>query len=72
MLVETDRDLKIEQKFPMAVYLPGDVQPLRVKGRIASQMPATDGKLKRFNIGVEFLDLKDKDKSRLNTFFSRL
>lgn len=72
MLVEADCALEIEQKYPMAIYLPNEDIPIKFQGRIASRIPIPDEKLDRFDIGIEFLTLAENDKSRLNKFISCL
>ena len=72
MLVEADREFKIEQKYPMAIYLPQDSLPIKIQGRIASLIPIPDEKKNRYDIGIEFLNLSGKDKSKLNKLFSQL
>ena len=69
MLVESDREFHVEQRYPMAIYLPEDTHPIKFQGRIASQVPIKNN---RNDIGIEFLNLAAHDKSRLNKFISLL
>jgi Tfp pilus assembly protein PilZ len=70
MLVETDREFNIEQRYPMAIYLPEDNQPIKFQGRIASKIPKKNDQIYNYDIGIEFLNLALTDKSRLNKFLA--
>ena len=72
MLVETDRELKIEQRYPMALYLPKDSHPIKFQGRIASRIPKKNDQIYNYDIGIEFLNLAGSDKSKLNKFLALL
>jgi hypothetical protein len=72
MLVETNCALEIERRYPMAIYLPNENTPIKFQGRIASRIKIQEEKTKLFDIGIEFLNLEENDKSRLNSFFSCL
>ena len=72
MLVEADRAFQVEQRYPMAVYLPEDNHPIKFQGRIASQIPIKNDQTHNYDIGIEFLNLAVHDKSRLNKFLSLL
>jgi Tfp pilus assembly protein PilZ len=70
MLVETNRELKIEQRYPMVLFIPNENQPIKFRGRIASQIPL--GEPNRFDTGIEFLDLTEDDKLKLKRFIAYL
>ena len=72
MLVEADSSFEIEQKYPMAVFLPNQADPVTFRGRIASRIPVKDEKSGHFDIGVEFHNLTESDKLRLNNFITSL
>jgi len=72
MLVETEHEFQVEQRYPMAIYLPQDNQPIKFQGRIASQIPIKNDQMINYDIGIEFLNLAAHDKSRLNKFLSLL
>jgi Tfp pilus assembly protein PilZ len=72
MLVEADRAFQVEQRYPMAVYLPEDNHPIKFQGRIASQIPNKNNQKHNYDIGIEFLNLAAHDKSRLNKFLALL
>jgi Tfp pilus assembly protein PilZ len=71
MLVEIDQRLTVEQKLPMSISLPDDNKPLKFTGRIASCILISDYPSK-FGIGIEFLDMPERDISRLARFLSCL
>lgn len=68
MLVESASDFEPEQQYPMALYLPHNTQPIRFLGRIASRVPCG----RAFDIGVEFLQMKEADQLRLRSFIETL
>ncbi|MBI4684441.1 MAG: PilZ domain-containing protein [Nitrospirae bacterium] len=68
MLVEANCDFQSEQRYPMALYLPHNDQPIKFQGRIASKMPHDDV----FDIGIEFLEMKEADRARLQSFIETL
>jgi Tfp pilus assembly protein PilZ len=70
MLVETDHEFQVEQRYPMAIYL--DNHPIKFQGRIASQIPIKKDQMHNYDIGIEFLNLAAHDKTRLNKFISLL
>jgi len=72
MLVETDREFETEQRYPMAIYLTKDSQPIRFQGRIASKIPKKNDRKYNYDIGIEFLNLAATDRSRLNKFLAFL
>jgi c-di-GMP-binding flagellar brake protein YcgR len=72
MLVETNCELEIEDKYPMALYIPKEDLPIKFQGRIASKIAIPDEKLNHFDIGIEFLNLAENHRSRLNKFISCL
>lgn len=72
MLVGTDHKFSMEQRYPMAIYLPKDSQPIKFHGRIASKIPKENDQLYDYDIGVEFLNLAETDKSRINKFLALL
>lgn len=68
MLVELYHGIQVDKRFPMALFLPGEDLPIKFQGRIASCIEIPDEKSKRFDIGIEFLDMSEDDKSRLSEF----
>jgi len=72
MLVETDREFNVEQRYPMAICFPKDSEPIKFQGRIASKIPKKSDQVYDYDVGIEFLNLAATDKSRLNKFLSLL
>jgi hypothetical protein len=68
MLVETGGELERGGRYPAALYLPGSEHPVRFNGRVASKVPLKDG----FDVGIEFCDMSDDDRSRLTAFLETL
>jgi hypothetical protein len=71
MLVVTNCKLKVEQKYPLALFLPNESIPLSFNGRIASQIPIS-GRETSFDTGIEFYNLVDKQKTLLKRFIASL
>jgi hypothetical protein len=67
MLIELYNGIKIDKRFPMALFLPNENRPIKFQGRVASCIEILGRKLKH-DIGIEFVDMPENDKSRLNTF----
>jgi hypothetical protein len=68
MLVELHFDVQPERVFLMELSVPDDNPPMRFRGRIASRLPVSGGRLGRFDVGIEFLDMGLADKFRLSKF----
>ncbi len=69
MLIECPQDFEIESTIPMSLSLHDD-KLIKFTGRIAScRVIYCDGQ-KRYAIGIEFLDLTDKDREVLRTFIA--
>jgi Tfp pilus assembly protein PilZ len=70
MLIECPQDFEIEGTIPMSLSLHDD-KLVKFTGRVAScRVINCDGQ-KRYAIGIEFLDLTDKDREVLRTFIAR-
>jgi hypothetical protein len=72
MLIETEEELQLEGRFPMKLFLPDASPPIEFQGRIASCIKTPHEKTKGVDIGIEFLDMAENDKSRLNNFIKSL
>jgi hypothetical protein len=72
MLLELYDRLQVEKKFHMALFLPNETLPVRFRGRVASCVAVPDERSRRFNIGVEFLDMAAYDRSRVGEFLGRI
>ncbi|MCL4475596.1 MAG: PilZ domain-containing protein [Nitrospirae bacterium] len=72
MLVELHNGVQAEKKFPMALILPNEALPVRFQGRVASCIAIPNERSKRFDIGIEFLDMAEYDRSRVSKFLGLL
>jgi Tfp pilus assembly protein PilZ len=72
ILIETNIEFRIDERFPMELFLSNDNHPLKFQGRIASCIEIPDKKPKQYNIGVEFLDMAENDLSRLSEYTRNL
>ena len=67
MLIECLRNLEIESRIPMEMFIHDD-NPLKFVGRVASCRVIDKEGQKQYNIGIEFLDLTEKDREVLSSF----
>jgi hypothetical protein len=68
MLVETNHELSAKDIFPMELILPDDDKPIYFRGRaVSSQQVKTRG-VKHYRTGIEFVEMKQEDKTRLKAF----
>jgi hypothetical protein len=72
MLIETDHGVAVEGVTPMEVSLPDDGEPLRFSGRVVTLKEREDDLRRRREIGIEFLDMSDSDRTRLTRFLESL
>lgn len=72
MLIEADRPLEKEARYPMEISLDSG-SPLRIEGRVAfrEQAVAGDGPL-LWHLGIEFMDMSVEDRRRLDAFIQSL
>jgi c-di-GMP-binding flagellar brake protein YcgR len=68
MLMEGYNGIKLEWRAPMALFLPNENAPLKFRGRVASCIEIPGRRTKHYDIGVEFLDMPEDDRSRLSEF----
>ena len=68
MLIETIEKLPIERAFPMELILPEEPESIKFLGRVASVHDVKDQSPMRYEIGIEFLNMSDRDKDRLKQF----
>jgi hypothetical protein len=67
MLIECVQDLEVENRIPMEIFIHDDAT-VKFVGRVAScQVMDSDGQ-KQYRIGIEFLDLTEKDREILAAF----
>ena len=71
MLIQTDQALGIESMIPMGLSLKAD-SPVNFIGRVASCRVTEDTGQAQYEIGVEFKDLTDTDRTSLKTFIDYL
>jgi hypothetical protein len=67
MLIECLRNFEIESRIPMEMFIHED-NPLKFVGRVASSRVIDKEGQKQYNIGIEFLDLTEKDREILSSF----
>ncbi len=71
MLIETDMPIDLEERLPMEIFIDGK-DAIRFIGRIASCVEISDALPRHFDIGVEFLDMAEADRKRLERFIDTL
>jgi c-di-GMP-binding flagellar brake protein YcgR len=67
MLIESESPLEIEERIPMEIILPGDIH-IKFLGRIASSLKVSEVGTSRYNIGIEFIEMPEEDKKKLQEF----
>jgi hypothetical protein len=71
MLIETDHGVIVDGVCPMEVTLP-DGSLLRFSGRVVTLKESADEQRPRREIGIEFVNMPDPDKSRLTKYLDTL
>jgi hypothetical protein len=71
MLIETDHGVSIEGVTPMEVTLP-DGALLRFAGRVVTLKEREDDQRRRREIGIEFLEMSEADRTRLTRYLDSL
>ncbi len=71
LLLEADQPLQEESRLPMEVELSED-KSITFTGRIASCIPFKFEDAERYDIGIEFLDMSEKDRDILKEFIKLL
>lgn len=71
MLIQTELPLGIESRFPMGLSLHGD-NPVSLVGRVVTCQRMVKAGNTYYEIGVEFMDVAEKDKTQLKTFIDSL
>jgi len=70
MLIESIGALEIESRIPMELSIHAD-NPVEFVGRVAScQVIDKDGQ-KQYEIGIEFIDLTEKDRAKVASFIEQ-
>jgi Tfp pilus assembly protein PilZ len=67
MLIKSPHHLEVESRIPMDLSLQDD-NPIKFLGRVASCLKTDSDEGQRFDIGIEFLDLTDDDRTNLTVF----
>lgn len=67
MLIQTQRRFEVEGVYAIQI-LPPDDEPIRLRGRVASQFESSQGFLTRYDLGIEFVDVSESDRRRLHAF----
>jgi Tfp pilus assembly protein PilZ len=70
MLIECVRDLEIESRIPMELSIHAG-KPVEFMGRVASCRVIDKDGQKQYGIGIEFIDLTEKDKAVLLSFLEQ-
>lgn len=71
MLIDSSHFLKIEDKLHMKIHLPQD-KMIDFIGRVASCSEKDEGDQKRYDIGIEFIQMSEEHKEALNGFFENI
>jgi Tfp pilus assembly protein PilZ len=70
LLIESDHGFEPETRLHMDITIPGNA-PLSFTGRVASSTPSPDDP-HHVEIGIEFVDMREQDRTRLKEFIRRL
>jgi c-di-GMP-binding flagellar brake protein YcgR len=71
MLIESENILVPGNTLPLEIVLAED-KSIKVSGKVISCSRTKDNKIERYDIGMEFLDMTEKDKNILNEFLRLL
>jgi PilZ domain len=71
MLIGSDHPLDIDNKYPMEITIAED-RAIRFTGRVASCILVKKGDRERYDIGIEFLDLSERNRGLLYGFIRLL
>ena len=72
MLIETMEEFPVEAKFPMEIMFPSESEQVMFLCRVASCMLIENKSSKYFDVGIEFIDVQDKDRITLEKFISSI
>lgn len=70
MLIDSARDLAPDTRLHMEITLPGNAR-IDFVGRVASRVPSPE-RTGHFEVGIEFMNMPERDKIRLKEFIRRL
>lgn len=69
--IESGHLLELKSKLQMEMTLPENV-PISFTGRVTCCVPEEDDKGMRHNIGIEFIEMSEHDRTKLKKFIYRL
>ena len=72
MLIESKKELHIEDRFPMEMSFSEDIIPIKFLGRTAYCMEIPGKTPKLYDTGIEFIEMNEKDRKRLKDFIDIL
>jgi c-di-GMP-binding flagellar brake protein YcgR len=72
MLIETKQRMDIDLKYSMEINFPEGEQSIKLLGRIASCLEIPETSPKRYDVGIEFIEISEKDSSKLKEFIDFL
>ena len=72
MLIESKEELDFEDTFLMEMSLPEDINPIKFRGKTAYCREIQDTTPKRYDTGIEFIEMNEKDSARLKEFIDIL
>jgi hypothetical protein len=67
MLISSESPLEIKDRIPMEILLPGDTK-IQFLGRIASCLMVHEEDAPRYDVGIEFVEIAEEDKKKLQRF----
>lgn len=67
MLVESEQPIEKEQTFPMEIAFTED-KAIKCSGRVASCNEIPHGEMQHYQIGIEFLDISERNRAVLHEF----
>jgi len=72
MLIESKEELDLEGRFSMEMSFSEDVNPIKFLGRTAYCVEIPGNTPKRYDTGIEFIEMNEKDRARLKEFIDIL
>jgi c-di-GMP-binding flagellar brake protein YcgR len=72
MLIESKEELDLEGRFSMEMSFSEDVNPIKFLGRTAYCVEIPGNTPKRYDTGIEFIEMNEKDRAQLKEFIDIL
>ncbi|GBE06904.1 MAG TPA: hypothetical protein ENG95_00850 [Nitrospirae bacterium] len=72
MLIETDQRMESEDRLKMEMNIPRSTEPVKFLGRVASCVETSEEGRLCYGTGIEFIDMDEKDKAKLDRFIQSL